>query len=112
MHDLQPAAIPRIVAVNIRQSSVDSGHGDQNSAHPSNRVGHSRALDLCDRPPTGSPSGNGWAVAQGHPNRRAGCLSGRYAAAKKGPRLTRQVPGAVQRLVWAIRAREHACWRR
>jgi len=33
----------------------------------------------------------------------------RYAAAKKGPRRARQVPGAVKRLVWAIRAREHAC---
>jgi len=33
----------------------------------------------------------------------------RYAAAKKGPRRARQVPGAVKRLVWAIRTREHAC---
>lgn len=33
----------------------------------------------------------------------------RYAAAKTGPRPARQVPGAVKRLVWAIRAREHDC---
>ena len=33
----------------------------------------------------------------------------RYAAAKKGPRRVRQVPGTVKRLVWAIRAREHDC---
>lgn len=33
----------------------------------------------------------------------------RYAAAKKGPRRARQVPGTVKRLVWAIRAREHEC---
>ena len=33
----------------------------------------------------------------------------RYAAAKKGPRRGRQVPGAVKRLIWAIRAREHEC---
>jgi len=33
----------------------------------------------------------------------------RYAEAKKGPRRGRQVPGAVKRLVWAIRVREHDC---
>lgn len=33
----------------------------------------------------------------------------RYTAAKKGPRRARQVPGAVKRLVWAIRTREHDC---
>jgi transposase len=33
----------------------------------------------------------------------------RYAEAKTGPRRARQVPGAVKRLVWAIRAREHDC---
>lgn len=33
----------------------------------------------------------------------------RYVQAKKGPRRARQVPGAVKRLVWAIRVREHDC---
>ncbi|NOU10117.1 MAG: hypothetical protein HOO98_08900 [Nitrospira sp.] len=33
----------------------------------------------------------------------------RYTAAKKGPRRARQVSGAVKRLIWAIRAREHDC---
>lgn len=33
----------------------------------------------------------------------------RYAAAKKGPRRARQIPGTVKRFVWAIRAREHDC---
>lgn len=33
----------------------------------------------------------------------------RYVQAKKGPRRGRQVPGAVERLVWAIRIREHDC---
>ena len=33
----------------------------------------------------------------------------RYAEAKTGPRRARQVPGAVKRLVWAMRARAHDC---
>ncbi|CUS38979.1 exported hypothetical protein [Candidatus Nitrospira nitrosa] len=45
-------ASPRIVAVNIRQSRVDSGHGHKNSDHSCSGTGDSRALRFRDRGPT------------------------------------------------------------
>lgn len=57
----------------------------------------------------GPTSGEGRAVAEGHPHRRAGRLSRPVRQAKKGPRRARQVPGAVKRLVWTIRVCEHDC---
>ncbi len=75
----------------------------------SNRVGNSRAFDLCDRTPLDRHRETVRLWLKATRIEGLAVFLERDVAAKKGPRGARKVPGAVKRLVWAIRTREHAC---